>query len=301
MSLKVPPSSIPSLGQTLGLPDGALEACIRDLPGLVSRCPKRKPSGSMRRVYAPRDPLHDIQQRILHKLLRPIEHSSELHGSVVGRNPKTNVTPHVGAFVSISMDITDFYPSISKARVNRIWIDLGYSRRVAQALTHLTTFDQHLAQGFPPSSDIANIVLEQDLLPRLRPLCSQHHLTLTMYQDDLTISGGARLRSLGNLIQRILLQSGYPVDKTRISNPGQRHMSTGLVYNTKPNIPKERYRALRGELHRCLTNGVITEAVDRPIWQYKHHLASRIEHVRYHNPSRANNLQIVFDRIDWGI
>ena len=149
----------------------------------------------------------------------------------------------------------------------------------------------------------ANIVLEQDLLPRLRPLCSQHHLTLTMYQDDLTISGGARLRSLGNLIQRILLQSGYPVnvDKTRISNPGQRHMSTGLVYNTKPNIPKERYRALRGELHRCLTNGVITEAVDRPIWQYKHHLASRIEHVRYHNPSRANNLQIVFDRIDWGI
>ena len=197
----------------------------------------------------------------------------------------------------VSIDIRDFYPSIHFRRVRARFVDLGCSPEVAGLLTKLTTYEHHLAQGFPTSSAIANLVLAP-IVPRLEGLCAQHNCEMTLYQDDLTISGDNYIPKLVPLLSRIFQQAGFQVhpDKVKVMPREEHQEVTGWTVNRKVNTSKKQYRQLRAILHRCSIDGIEVVA-DRPLDDFRDHLRGRIQRVNEVNPSRGQQLLQQFSKL----
>jgi RNA-directed DNA polymerase len=278
------------LALRLGVSERWLKHLADTIDQRVTASERQKSSGGTRRIYEPSKDLKRVQRLICKQLLQPLHLPDVLHGSVPGRSPRTNAQPHVGKPIVASLDIKDFYPSIRYDRVYSLFLDLGCSPDVARLLTKLTTYGGHLAQGFPSSSAIANLILAR-IVPRVSKLCSDHGLTLTLYQDDLTISGGHRIPDLLNLCSRILRQSGFDIkpSKTKVVHSGMRQEVTGWVVNQKVNVSKDEYRHLRALLNRCRVQG-IERVADRPVPKFKNHIRGRIQRVIEVNPKRGNRL-----------
>ena len=249
-----------------------------------------KKSGGHRRIYMPSGELKEVQRLICKQLLQPLYLPDALHGSVPGRSPRTNAQPHTGKPIVASLDIKDFYPSVRYDRVYSLFLDLGCSPDVARVLTRLTTYNGHLAQGFPSSPAIANLILAE-ITPRISKLCLDHGLTFTLYQDDLTISGGHCISDLLDLFAHILRQAGFDIkeSKTKVTHGGMQQKVTGWVVNRKVNVPKDEYRRLRALLHKCMVRGV-ERVADRPVVEFKSHIRGRIQRVIEVNPKRGNRL-----------
>jgi RNA-directed DNA polymerase len=275
-----------------------LQHLAGSMDGHVSREERKKKSGGIRRIYKPSPELKRVQRLISTELLQPLPLPDALHGSVPGRSTKTNAEPHTRKPAVLSLDIKDFYPSVRYDRIYQLFLDLGCSPDVARLLTRLTTFKGHLAQGFPSSPAIANLVLAADVVRRLSKLCSEHGLTFTLYQDDLTVSGGYRIPGLISLFCRIFRQAGYPINrgKIKVSCSDERQEVTGWVVNDKVNASKDEYRPLRALIHQCRVRG-IENVADRPVDEFRRHLRGRIQRVREVNPNRGNKLLEQFLRL----
>lgn len=220
-----------------------------------------KKSGGVREICKPKYSLKKLLQRI-NKRIFQIPLPDYLQGSVPGHSPITNAQIHVGQSVVLKLDIRDFYPSVHFTRVQRLLIEMGFSQEVSQFVTKLVTFKGHLAQGFPTSSSIANLVLA-GISPRIEKLCLDHDLRFSFYQDDLTVSGKKRVVDIKKLFSKILRQEGFKINqqKLKIMKNTERQEVTGLVVNKKVNVSKDEYRNLRAILHQCKTNGLETTAL----------------------------------------
>src|SRR3989441_9691278 len=143
-----------------------------------------KQSGNIRLIEAPKPRLKELQRQILAQILERIPPHPAVHGFVKGRSIKTFVAPHVGQRVVLRMDLRDFFPSFSAARIQAIFRTLGYPESVADLLGGICTnatprdvwsrpaFDidlsqvqearalysrPHLPQGAPTSPALANL------------------------------------------------------------------------------------------------------------------------------------------------
>jgi retron-type reverse transcriptase len=213
----------------------------------------------------------------------------------------TNASIHVGQDVLLSMDIKDFFPSIHYKRVHKTFTNLGCAPVVSALLTRLTTYDHHLAQGFPTSSTLANIVLCR-FLNRASAVCGKYGLEITTYLDDIAISGDRIPSGLLAHLEEILGQEGFglSLEKTAVMHDFERQEVTNLVVNRKLNIPKEQYRKLNAILHRCLIHGV--EAVAYvPVDEFEAHLRGKISYLSHANPERGAKLMAKFGQLTWPV
>ena len=94
----------------------------------------QKQSGSIRLIEAPRPRLKELQRRILTGILEKIPPHPAVHGFLKGHSIKTFAGPHVGKRVLLKMDLEDFFPSISRARIQARFRTMGYPEPVADRL-----------------------------------------------------------------------------------------------------------------------------------------------------------------------
>src|SRR5262249_40924109 len=85
-----------------------------------------KIDGGVRLVEAPKRRLKALQRRILFDLLAHIPQHAAAHGFRSGRSVATFATPHVGRRVVLKIDLRNFFPSISRARVRGLFQTAGY-------------------------------------------------------------------------------------------------------------------------------------------------------------------------------
>ncbi|WP_194817619.1 reverse transcriptase family protein [Nocardia sp. XZ_19_385] len=278
-----------------------------------------KTSG-VRLVEAPKVRLREIQRRILHRVLSEIPAHPACHGFEKGRSATTFAAPHAGAEVVVRVDLRDFFTSIGVARVRAVFAACGYSPTVAQVLADLCTtatpvaelrtldFNQrnllrarHLPQGAPTSPRLANLIAH-GLDRRLAGYATQHGLVYTRYADDLAISGKSDLdpgRTIW-LATKIAKSEGFSIrpGKTRIRRPHQRQILAGLVINTHPAVPRDRYDALRALLHNCLRTGPATQNRDGHN-DFRAHVYGLISWVGETSPARRDRLLAMADQVDW--
>ncbi|RMG41975.1 MAG: RNA-directed DNA polymerase, partial [Planctomycetota bacterium] len=240
------------------------------------------------------------------------------------RSPRTNAAVHAGSAVVVKFDISDFYGSIGFNRVVAVFRGLGYSREAALWLARLTTSilplsvnppqpgaavsllryqRRHLPQGAPTSPALANLAAFP-LDVRLSGLARTFSARYTRYADDLTISGGGHLdrglHVLLPLVRQIVKQERLRLnaDKFRILRAHQRQIVTGVVVNTRPNVPRALFDELKAILTNCIRHGPASQnrtgATD-----FAAHLRGRIAYVQQLNPDRGRRLLELFDRIDW--
>jgi RNA-directed DNA polymerase len=206
----------------------------------------RKASGALRILHVPQGQLKLLQQKINQHILGTVEPLRCVHGGVRGRSVITNARPHVRKAIVFSVDVKDFFPSVSSKMIRVIFEALGFRGEAADLLVQATTWDGHLPQGAPTSSAIANLsMIRVDV--RLEGLAVIHRFDYTRYVDDLTFSGPERLKKFRGLIQRIVEEEGFNVnpDKIRTMHSGVCQVVTKIVVNTKLNLSREDRKQIR--------------------------------------------------------
>jgi len=257
-----------------------------------------KAKGGNRRIAAPRTPLRKVQRAILDQILVKLPLHDACHGFVPRRSTVTNAAPHRGAAVVIKMDLKDFFPTVHYRRVKGLFQHVGYNEEVAATLAGLTTYRPKLAngtvawpgmlpQGAPTSPAIANLVSRR-LDQRLSKLAAKYGAVYTRYADDLTFSfrdpPDIQLGRFLWWVDGICQQEGFTErpDKRRILRAKQQQRVTGLVVNSKVNVPRADRRRFRAILHNCAKHGLDSQARDHA--DFKAYLAGYAAYVHMVDP-----------------
>ncbi len=274
--------------------------------------------------------LKRIQRKILDEIVAQIPLHESAHGFRAGRSITTNAAPHCGKPVVLRFDLRDFFPSVSAARVFRVFRTFGYPETVARLLTGLCTTRlpadiwgarpnpavdgsdhsvwqrfaaRHLPQGAPTSPALANLAAFR-LDRRLAKLAARVGANYTRYADDLTLSGGEDLarkaKRFATFVAVIVLEEGFTLNyrKTRLMRRGERQQVAGVVVNAHPNVPRDEFDVLKAILTNCVRHGPASQNRDNRA-DLRAHLLGRISHVAVVNPARGRKLRLLFDRIEW--
>lgn len=214
----------------------------------------RKQSGLFRRVV---EPVDDSLVR-LHKQLKDflvaevsVPHPA-VHGFMKDRGPYTNAVAHLNAPGILTVDISDFFPSITSSQIERTLVEASVNAEVATGITNISTFEGVLATGFSTSPVLSNIYFrDTDVL--LSSLAQDLNLTYTRYADDLTFSGEEVHDGHLEAVTQLLESKGLRVNerKVRFQRKGHPQFVTGYVvaHHDHPRVSRYFKRRLRLDLH----------------------------------------------------
>jgi len=289
-----------------------------------------KRSWSIRLIEAPKPRLKKLQRQILTGILNRIPPHSAAHGFRKGRSIQTFAAPHVGQRVVLRMDLKDFFPSISGARIQTFFRTVGYPESVADRLGGICTnaaprdaWNQpaldadprqvrearalysgpHLPQGAPTSPALANLCAYR-VDCRLAGLAKSVGAEYTRYADDLAFSGGEAfercVERFSTHVAAILHEEGFTVHhrKTRIMRQGVRQHLAGLVVNRRVNVIRADFDLLKATLTNCVRQGPESQNRDAHP-RFRSHLDGRVGFVESINPAKGKRLRTIFDRILW--
>jgi len=267
-----------------------------------------KASGDYRVLYAPKPRLKAAQRWVHREILAKVPPRPAAHGFVPGRSILTNAERHARQEIVITLDLEDFFPSVTYRRVRGLFQALGYGEEVAVALAMLCTVrpaekvrqflggirHRMLPQGAPTSPAIANLVCRR-LDARLSGLAGKFGCAYTRYADDLTFSGGREfegtLKRFVPLLRRIISGEGFRLNRKKIhfARKGKRQRVTGLVVNDGLAVPRRYRRQLRAILHNARKTGLEAQNLTRHP-RFAESLRGRIEFVRATHPDLAARL-----------
>jgi hypothetical protein len=146
------------------------------------------PNGKVRHIEHPRFALKKVQARIT-DLLSRITPPDYLYCPVKGRSYVSNAHRHVDGSVVRSLDIKKYFPSTTENRVSWFFHQrMQCSQDVARILTALTTFKGRLPTG-SPHSPIMSYFAHEDMWQAVNVLAEQDGCLVSIYIDDVTISG----------------------------------------------------------------------------------------------------------------
>jgi RNA-directed DNA polymerase len=132
----------------------------------------------------PVGPLKAIQARIEDRILNRIILPEHLLGGVAGKSITDNSGHHLDARYLVTIDIKNFFPSITSRQVRSVWREtLNCSPQVAYLLTGLTTCCDRLPQGAPTSTMLANLVLSS-FDEEIPTACDLRAVSYSSWVDD---------------------------------------------------------------------------------------------------------------------
>jgi RNA-directed DNA polymerase len=181
--------------------------------------------------------LKEVQRRIKNNILGKIVFPDCVHGGRKGRSNITNAKPHQGKKYVFETDLQEFYPSVSKEKVYRAFLDIGYSSHIAHWLTVLTTKSNELPQGGPTSTALANLVfLNTD--KKLILLCKERQITYTRYIDDLTFSSHDSFSDIIGIIIGTVMADKFKINRRKTIYRGNQSVTGVDVFLNKIDAPK---------------------------------------------------------------
>ena len=288
-----------------------------------------KRSGDVRLVEAPKKRLKKLQRQILSGILERIPPHPAAQGFLKGRSIRTFAAPHVGKHVVLRMDLEDFFPSITAARIQAVFRTAGYPERVADVLAGICTNSvpsavwnsglgmspsrlwdlrdfyrrPHLPQGAPTSPALANLCAYR-FDCRLLGLARSAGADYTRYADDLAFSGGEHFERhvtrFSTHVAAVLLEEGFRANhrKTRVMRRARRQSLAGLVTNQALNIQRPEFDRLKAILTNCVRRGPESQnREERP--DFRAHLVGRVGFVASINPAKGERLRGILDQIQW--
>jgi retron-type reverse transcriptase len=242
------------------------ESLIRHLDGEKNRrayyqeisIPKKR--GGERTLTVPHHPLKWLQRSLLTVFTHLFPRHKCAHGFERGKSIVTHAKHHTGKKYVYTIDIKDFFPSITRNRVFGMLqaYPINASQPVARYLANLTCHNGSLPQGAPTSPILSNLLCRR-LDSRLFKWARQNGYTYSRYADDLTFSTNNDSFPDSDIafIDDIIQDEGFEVneEKRRLQPYYRRQMVTGLVVNEKVNLPREKLRGLRALLRNIEEHG----------------------------------------------
>lgn len=236
-------SSKKRLARLLGLSLPSLRLLALNANDLYREWDEDKPGGGARHIEDPKFHLKRIQSRLAGLLMR-IKSPDYLMCPAPRRSYVANAALHVGARVIHTLDIKSYFPSTPARRVFWFWrTQLLCSEDVAGVLTGLATFHGHLPTG-SPLSPILSFYAHFDMWEDIESICTHAGCRVTVYVDDLTISGDHIPRYFLWAVRKRIARNGLQYHKER-HYEGRVAEVTGLIVGEDSiRLPHRRHMAL---------------------------------------------------------
>lgn len=263
---------------------------ISDRYRLVS-IPKRDSLGRFkkrRKVYMPTPRLKFFLQQANILLSSAYIPPTCAFAFIKGKTIVGNATPHTNKKFILSLDIKDFFNSISiQKAVNAIQSAFPWKFRgeFIKSIVGASSLNGHLVQGSPLSPIISNIVC-LNLDKRISRYCESHKISYTRYADDFTFSSNVydfkNNSSFIYFITRLLSEEGFTLneEKTHVQLYDNRQIVTGLVVNSKVNVVRRYIKELRSILY---------------IWE-RYGYAEALKSYRFHYLHIPHKIKNAYDR-----
>jgi hypothetical protein len=241
-------------------------AGLRDVIGrsdrlyrLVERKPKKQ--GGYREIREALEPLKTIQKRIVVRIVGSVDFPDYLMGGIKDPERKRgyirSAQLHAGADLLVSEDIADFFPSVSTAQVELIFLHMfHFQPTVAEALGRLCTRCDELPQGASTSTALANLVLFQRE-PALVEVLEHRGFRYSRFVDDVNVSttdphtamdAVEAVRSVRQMIER----SGFRPKRAKqgVYRRGQPKRIHNLNVDERVTIPLAERKNIRAAVYR---------------------------------------------------
>jgi RNA-directed DNA polymerase len=217
----------------------------------------KKPNGAFRPIREPLPNLKDIQIWILEHILYKIKVSGYAKAYVPGKRLKENVRFHKNRPMVLTLDLTDFFGSIKKEAVSVLFQEMGYTKPLSDLMSLLCCLEGKLPQGAPTSPYISNIFM-RDVDDKISRYCKEHQIFYTRYADDMAFSGDFNVGEVVGLVKNLISPKGLTLNdaKTKLMRRNQRQIVTGIVVNEKIQLPKDKRRQIRCQMHYINTFGL---------------------------------------------
>ena len=231
-----------------------------------SHFPLPKKTGGTRMVDNPREDLKRVQKRI-GVLLSRIMPPEFLFCPVKGRSYVSNAAQHRGNRIVHSLDVKKYFPSTPSRRVYWFFHSvMDCTTDVASVLAKIACCDGYLPTG-SPLSPIMAYYAHVDVWENVARIAREHDLVITVYVDDITVSGSRVPTAVIWQIKKALYGGGlrYHKEKRSVDRPTE---VTGVVLRDgqllSPNRQRDKLRKLRRASRRA-RNPEIKKALDGKI------------------------------------
>ncbi|SMF97926.1 Retron-type reverse transcriptase [Methylomagnum ishizawai] len=233
---------------------------IKDIQKLAGACDSYKEwdeineKGKSRHIENPCYNLKVIQKRIA-DLLSRISPPDFLFCPVKRRSYITNAKQHVGQKHVVCLDIKEYFVSTSSKRV--YWFFHSYmkcSEDVAGILTAISTIKGRLPTG-SPLSPILSYFAHVDMWDEISRIAKDAQCIITVYMDDLTISGKEVPQWVMWEIRQQISRCGLKYHKEKNYRNGFSEI-TGIIVKDKLALPNRQHlktHKLRKELTLAAT------------------------------------------------
>lgn len=246
-----------------------------------------KKNGKERIINEPLPSLKEIQDWILKEILEKIKVSPYSKAYVKGRSVRDNARFHKRQKKVLSMDLQDFFPSITFGRVLNVFRKAGYRESVAVMLANLCSLQNQLPQGAPTSPALSNIIAS-GLDYSISNFIKEREIRYTRYADDLTFSGDFDEGDIIKNIERIVNRYGFRINhsKTRVRKQNQRQEVTGIVVNDKMQISRNIRRRIRSDAYYIKKFGYVSHVnyIKQQRKNYLYHLIGITTYALFINP-----------------
>lgn len=191
-------------------------------------------------------PLKSYQSRIKTRLLDTLTFPSFVYGGVRKRSTQDNARGHVRQREVVALDIENFFGTVTNTQVAKVWAEhFRASQKITWLLTRLTTYMGHLPQGAPTSTALANLVI-LPVMHELNVLCRVQGMHLTVYVDDIAVSGRDPSRAI-SMVANALSRHGFTLarEKVKVMPASMPQKVTGHIVNRRLSNGRERLKHVR--------------------------------------------------------
>lgn len=246
-----------------------------------------KRNGKKRLISEPLPSLKEIQHWILKNILHHIPVSPFAKAYRPNISLTENLKFHRNQPKVFTLDLENFFPSLTIDSVEKIFSELGYSKNISDLLSKLCTRDGTLPQGAPTSPYLSNLIFK-DADALISDYCIQRKIRYTRYADDLSFSGDFDEKDLFDEVNGIIEKMNLKINaaKTKLMTPSNRQTVTGIVVNEKPQVVFHKRNELRQAMYYIQKFGIDEHREYKEINQrnFLEHLLGKINFVVQINP-----------------
>lgn len=225
--------SIENLATSTRLSQGQLTYLAYRTEHLYKTYELLKKNGKKREIAQPNRELKAVQAWVLRNILDKLSTSPHSKGFDLGTSILGNASPHQGANYVLTLDLEDFFPSITANKVYGVFSSIGYNKEVSSLLTNICVFKGRLPQGAPTSPKLANLVCAK-LDARIHGYAGPKGIVYTRYADDMTLSAQSiqKLERARHFIGTIIADEDLVLNnsKTKLCGTKRQKKLQGLLF-----------------------------------------------------------------------
>ncbi|WP_394261196.1 reverse transcriptase family protein [Moraxella boevrei] len=167
-----------------------------------------------REIQVPINTLYLLHNRLANLLSR-IETPSWLHSFKKKFSYLTNAKSHIGARQVLTFDLKSFYQSTNQNMIRLFFRNtMLCSEDISYILSKICCYNNHLPTGSQVSiylCYLSNI----KMFDEMRNLALSRNALMTVYADDITLSGDKVDDSLLNTMKKIVVRHGYKLSENK--------------------------------------------------------------------------------------